>query len=85
MTDTLARSPAANRSREPVAGQQRTPMLIVFLDFTFFDQQSERVDDVEIAETMNAHYRRIASAIASAGGRVIKFIGDATMAVFPEP
>jgi adenylate cyclase len=84
MSDTLARFPTANRTGEHIARQQRTPMLIVFLDFTHFSQQSERVDDEEIAEVMDAHYRRVAAAVQSAGGRVIKFIGDATMAVFPE-
>lgn len=84
MTDTLARFPTVNRSSGALEGQQRSSMLIVFMDFTYFDQQSARVDDAEIAEAMNAHYRRVASAIKAAGGRVIKFIGDATMAVFPE-
>jgi class 3 adenylate cyclase len=84
MSDTLARFPTVNRSSGSVPGQQRSAMLIVFLDFTHFNLQSERVDDAEIAEVMDAHYRRVAQAVQTAGGRVIKFIGDATMAVFPE-
>ena len=84
MSDTLARFPTANRASGSTTGQQRSAMLIVFTDFTLFDKQSDRVDDAEIAEVMDAHYRRVAAAIQSAGGRVIKFIGDATMAVFPE-
>ena len=83
MSDTLARFPTVDRSSGPVSGQQRASMLIVFLDFTHFNLQSERVDDAEIAEVMDAHYRRVAQAVQSAGGRVIKFIGDATLAVFP--
>ena len=58
--------------------------LIAFLDFTLFDKQSQRVDDAEIAETLDAHYQRVTQAVRAAGGRVIKFIGDATMLVFPE-
>lgn len=84
MSDTLARFPAANRPSGSASTQQQSAMLIVFLDFTHFNQQSERVDDREIAEVLDAHYRRVAAAIQSAGGRVIKFIGDATMATFPE-
>ena len=58
--------------------------LIAFLDFTLFDKQSQRVDDADIAETLDAHYQRVTQAVRAAGGRVIKFIGDATMLVFPE-
>jgi adenylate cyclase len=61
-----------------------TPYLIAFLDFTMFDKESQRVEDTEIAATLDAHYHRVTEAIQSAGGRVIKFIGDATLLVFPE-
>lgn len=58
--------------------------LIAFLDFTRFDKQSLVVEDAEIARTLGAHYERVGDSIAAAGGRVIKFIGDATLLVFPE-
>lgn len=61
-----------------------TPLLIVFLDFTRFSAQSLRVDDSEIAETLDAYYEQVAEAIASADGTIVKFIGDATMIVFSE-
>jgi adenylate cyclase len=61
-----------------------TPYLIAFLDFTLFDKQSQRVEDADIAATLDAHYHRVTDAIQAAGGRVIKFIGDATLLVFPE-
>jgi class 3 adenylate cyclase len=66
--------------------QHRTakPLLIVFLDFTRFAFQSQRVDDSELADTIDAYYERATKAIESAGGTVVKFIGDATLAVFPE-
>lgn len=66
------------------AGFTRTSFLIVFVDFTSFDAQSQRVDDSVIAETIDGHYQRVTRAIEAAGGRIIKFIGDATLAVFPE-
>ena len=84
MTDTLARFPMANRPATLGDGRQRTALLIVFMDFTHFQTESERLDDAEIAEAMDAHYRRVSAAITKAGGRVIKFIGDATLAAFPE-
>ena len=65
---------------------QRNPtrLLIVFVDFTGFAAQSTRVEDSEIAETVDAYYGRVTESIESAGGTVVKFIGDATLAVFPE-
>lgn len=61
-----------------------TPLLIVFLDLTRFAAQSQRVEDKELADTIDLHYEQVASAIQSAGGTTVKFIGDATLAVFPE-
>ena len=61
-----------------------TPLLIVFLDLTRFAAMSLRVEDSEIAETLDAFYHRVSSAIQSAGGTVVKFIGDAALVVFPE-
>jgi adenylate cyclase len=58
--------------------------LIAFLDFSRFDVQCQRVSDLEIATTLNEHYQRVTPAVEGAGGRVIKFIGDATLVVFPE-
>ena len=61
-----------------------TPLLIGFVDLTRFFVQSQRVDDVELADTIDDYYRRIAAGVAPAGGRVVKFIGDAALVVFPE-
>jgi adenylate cyclase len=59
-------------------------MLIVFIDLSRFKGQSQHVADAELAETVDAYYERVASAVKTAGGTVVKFIGDATLAVFPE-
>jgi class 3 adenylate cyclase len=59
-------------------------MLIVFIDLSRFDAQSQHVADSELAETIDTYYVRVANAIQGAGGTVVKFIGDATLAVFPE-
>jgi class 3 adenylate cyclase len=61
-----------------------TPLLIVFLDLTRFAAQSQRVEDVELADTIDDYYEHVATAIHDAGGTTVKFIGDATLAVFPE-
>ena len=36
--------------------RSETPQLIVFVDLTRFATQSQRVDDVEIADTLDAFY-----------------------------
>jgi adenylate cyclase len=61
-----------------------TPLLIVFIDLTRFAAQAQRVEDVELADTIDAYYERAAAAIHSAGGVLVKFIGDAMLAVFAE-
>ena len=64
--------------------RSETPLLIAFVDLTRFFALSQRVGDAELADTMDEYYRRIAAVIDSAGGRVVKFIGDAALVVFSE-
>jgi class 3 adenylate cyclase len=65
------------------AQRARKAFLIAFIDLTRFDAESQRVDDGVIAETLDAYYERVTRAIESAGGTVVKFIGDAALIVFP--
>ena len=58
--------------------------LIVFLDLTRFAAESKRAGDPQTADVIDGYYELVAEAIASAGGRTVKFIGDAALAVFPE-
>jgi adenylate cyclase len=60
------------------------PLLIAFLDLTRFFVQSQRVGDGELADTLDEFYRRVAAGVEPAGGRVIKYMGDAALVVFPE-
>jgi len=59
------------------------PLLIAFVDLTRFGAQSERTDDLELAETLDAYYEHIGAAVQGAGGTVVKFEGDAALIVFP--
>jgi adenylate cyclase len=59
-----------------------TPLLIVFMDFTRFTAEAQRVEDAEMAEIINESYQHIGEAIEGSGGTVVKFIGDATLAVY---
>jgi adenylate cyclase len=61
-----------------------TELLIVFIDLTRFSAESQRVTDVELANVIDEYYAHVGEAVRAAGGRVVKFIGDATLAVFPE-
>jgi class 3 adenylate cyclase len=61
-----------------------TPQLIVFVDLTRFAAQSQRVDDVEIAATLDAFYEQVGALVQGAGGRVVKCMGDAVLIAFDE-
>jgi class 3 adenylate cyclase len=67
-----------------VSSRSEVPLLIAFADLTRFAAQSARLSDTELAETMDAHYERVCSRVEAAGGKVLKFIGDAALIVFPE-
>ena len=58
-------------------------LLVAFTSFNRYTAQVDRLDDVVVARVMDAYYQLAASAIRNTGGRVVKFVGDATLAVFP--
>lgn len=60
------------------------PLLIAFADLTRYAAQSSRVSEAELADTMDTFYERVATRTTTAGGKVVKFIGDAALLVFPE-
>jgi adenylate cyclase len=64
--------------------RESTSLLIAFIDLSRFTVQSQRVEDAEIADVLDSFYERVARAVTSAGGRTVKFIGDAAFVVFPE-
>jgi class 3 adenylate cyclase len=64
--------------------RSETSLLVVFVDLTRFGPQSQRVDDAELADTIDAYYEQVGAAVQAAGGRVVKFVGDGVLIVFPE-
>ena len=66
------------------SARSEIPLLIAFADLTRFAAQSLRVSDVALAATMDAFYQRVVARIDAAGGRVVKFIGDAALIVFAQ-
>lgn len=59
------------------------PLLVVFTDFTRYAAEAQRREDVELAGVMDGYYQLASTIVSGAGGRIVKFIGDATLAVFP--
>lgn len=66
-------------------GEARKPtrLVIAFTDFSFFKKVAARVSDAEIADTMDDYYRLATGVVEKSKGRVVKFIGDAALIVFP--
>jgi len=56
---------------------------VLFTDIRSFTTISERLSVTEIATLLNEYLQRACEPILAAGGRVVKFIGDGIMAVFP--
>lgn len=67
------------------SGRAVAPLLVVFIDLTRFTAQAMRGDDEALADTIDAYYERVGEAVRQAGGTLVKFIGDAALAVFQEP
>ena len=67
-----------------VEDRAEVPLLIAFVDLTRFFLQSQRVSDLVLADTLDAFYECVAAHVEKSGGRVVKFMGDACFAVFPE-
>jgi adenylate cyclase len=67
-----------------VPARASTPLLIVFMDLTRFNAQGLKTADDVVADTIDRYYEMTGQAVRQAGGTVVKFIGDAVLAVFPE-
>ncbi len=66
------------------ATQERTAqqLLIVFGDITRFTVNARAKPDVEIAEIMHEYYQRAGALVRASNGRIVKFMGDAFLAVW---
>lgn len=64
--------------------RSETALLVAFVDLTRFAIQSQRVGDSELADTIDTYYEEVGAAVAEAGGRVVKFVGDGVLIAFPE-
>lgn len=54
-----------------------------YCDLRGFTPLSERLDGAELIGILNEYFQRMAEPVAAHGGEVLKFIGDAMLAIFP--
>lgn len=58
-------------------------VVVVFTDFTGFAKGCQNKSNREIFEMMSEYYELVGDMIDAGGGKIIKFIGDSTLMVFP--
>jgi adenylate cyclase len=56
---------------------------IWFSDIRGFTVASERLDEVALVEMLNAYFAAVVRPIYENGGEILKYIGDAILAIFP--
>jgi len=66
------------------SARAETALLIVFADLTRFMVNSRGTPAGALAELLDGYYRHAERLVSTIGGRVIKFMGDAFLAVWPE-
>ena len=74
----MSSSPGARSARTEQA------LLIVFADLTRFTVNARATPAGTLAELLDGYYRHAESLVAALGGRLVKFMGDAFLAVWPE-
>jgi class 3 adenylate cyclase len=57
------------------------PLLVVFADLTRFMTNARGTPDTVLADLLDGYYRAAARLVGGAGGRVVKFMGDAFLNV----
>ena len=62
---------------------ERIRAVIWISDLRGFTDRSDQLSAEEVSALMNVYFEALAGAVMSAGGEVLKFIGDGLLAVFP--
>lgn len=58
-------------------------LIVVVIDLAHFVHAVRGMGAIEIAELVDRYYREVGERVDAAGGRVVKYLGDAVLAVFP--
>ncbi len=74
---------SSSRSKPLPADWQSVEMGVTFFDLARMMEWSSSEDDDQIASFFQEFYHLAAAHIEPAGGRIVKYIGDAGLAVFP--
>jgi class 3 adenylate cyclase/predicted ATPase len=77
--------PNTSTFRRTAPDSERRIATVMFADLTGFTGISEKLDPEEVAELVGGIFKRFEPIIASYGGHVDKYIGDAVMVVFGVP
>jgi adenylate cyclase len=62
---------------------QRIHAILWYCDLRGSTQLAERLEADELIETLNAFFSSMGGPVEEAGGDILKFIGDAVLAIFP--
>ena len=58
--------------------------IIALVDIAGFARTAQTMSDSEVFDMLNEFYELVGDAVAGAGGRVVKFMGDAALVILPE-
>lgn len=58
-------------------------LVVVVIDLANFVHSVRGMSATEIAALVDRYFREVAGPVEEAGGRIVKFLGDAVLAVFP--
>ena len=68
---------------KPAETPVETKLLVVFSDLTSFARTTMSMKPLDLFAMMSESSEQVGDLISPAGGKVVKFIGDAFLAVFP--
>jgi adenylate cyclase len=58
---------------------------MLYVDLRGFTQLSNEMDDAQLVALLNRYFDCFVPPVVANGGEVLKFIGDAVLAIFPQP
>jgi class 3 adenylate cyclase len=70
---------------EPVRGEERRIVSVLFVDLVGFTAQAEQLDPEDVRAILTPYYEHVRAELERFGGTVEKFVGDAVMGVFGAP
>jgi class 3 adenylate cyclase/tetratricopeptide (TPR) repeat protein len=77
--------PASSSETEPIGLAERRRVSVLFVDLVDFTSLAESMDPEEVRAVQSRYFEVARSIVATYGGTIEKFIGDAVMAVWGAP